>query len=84
METKTTRFAVSEQTALYIEAVRALNNAGSAILTALWEHYGDQQGDDIYQSQFAHLYEELRKTIGDYLTISVEENCCGTKSPDII
>lgn len=86
METtvKTTGLAVSEQTANYVEALRSLNNAGSAIIVALSEHYGEQQGDGFYQKEFAPLYEELRKKIGDFLTISVEETCCNKYTPQII
>ena len=81
---KTTGLAVSEQTANYVEALRSLNNAGSAIITALYEHYGEQQGDEFYQKQFAPLYDDIRKRIGDFLTISVEKTCCTRDTPQII
>lgn len=82
--TKTTGLAVSEQTANYITAIRDLNTAGSSIITALVEHYGDKQGDDLYQKYFAPLYEDLRKQIGDFLTQSVEEFAGNRNTPNII
>lgn len=75
---------MSEQTANYVKAIKDLNLAGSSIIVALVEHYGDKQGDDLYQKYFAPLYEDLRKQIGNFLTQSVEEFAGNYNTPNII
>lgn len=71
METK--NFTVSPQTAGYIEALDAYENAKNIFLQALIEHYGEQQGDNFYQDSHDVL-EAVTAKIGEYLLLSVTEN----------
>lgn len=70
---KTTGLAVSQQTANYVEALRTLNVAASAFVNALWEHYGETQGDEMYQSEAAGLFYQIQNKIAEYMAISVIE-----------
>lgn len=84
METKTTGLAVSQQTAMYVEALNALQTAASLTVNALWEHYGDTQGDEMYQNGFAGLYEQIQNKIAEYMAISVCEHLSDKTTPNTI
>lgn len=61
---KTTLFNVTEETAAYISALHAIENAANMYLTALDLELGEQQGDAFFQNYAADLFEKIREDIG--------------------
>ena len=70
---KTTGLAVSQQTANYVEALRTLNVAASSFVNALWEHYGETQGNEMYRREAAGLFDQIQNKIAEYMAISIVE-----------
>ena len=64
------RTEISTDTAGYVEALAHLEQTECAFLTALQNHYGETQGEQMYQER-SHVFEDLQRCIGEMLTQSV-------------
>ena len=75
METTNThkRTELSATTAIYVEALEYLEQAETAFINAVSAHYGDAQGEQIYNEKAA-AFDVARDMVRGYFLQSVTDN----------
>lgn len=71
---KTTGLVVSEDTALFAQALGALNLCEDGIMSALIRYFGDKQGTNFYNAEVVDLIEALREKIGKYIVMAISDH----------
>lgn len=80
MERKLTNYQVTPETAGYLETLRALETLKNCFISALNEHYGDIQGERLYNDELPK-FDALGAVFSEYLTISITENFGNLNEP---